>query len=168
MQIILLLVFMFSGGCSREKVKQSSNSPAPGGKEMVIYVDNRYTTASEEGSGSRNAPVGSISRALESGMRSGGAKPVRIVVQPGVYRESVKIGGAGNPDRQISIVASEPGKTVISGSDIWTGWQEENRPGLYSHRWNYRWDFAPLNEGVDKVKDQIGRASCRERVCHRV
>lgn len=70
-----------------------------------------------------------------------------IVVNPGVYRESVNIGSATTA-APLAIQASTTGSTIISGSDVLTGWQSvSGHAGTYWHSWNYNFGECAIPSG---------------------
>lgn len=59
-----------------------------------------------------------------------------VLIDPGVYREWVKPANAGTKDAPITYRAREKGKTVITGSDVITGWTKR-ADGLWEVRLPY-------------------------------
>ena len=47
----------------------------------------------------------------------------RLVLEPGIYRESIRMLRSGTARAPITIEAREPGTVVITGTDLVTGWQ---------------------------------------------
>ena len=53
----------------------------------------------------------------------------RIVLAPGVYRESAVLRRSGTPEAPIILEAETPGTAIITGADVVAGWREtEPRP----------------------------------------
>jgi hypothetical protein len=107
----------------------------------TLYVDNNAITGSNNGSGTQQQPFISIQQALNVArvdVLSGTG--VRIIINPGVYREDLYIGGNGTDNAPLIIEAAEFGKVLISGADVFTGWQPyQNLPGVYQHPWTKDW-----------------------------
>ncbi len=61
----------------------------------------------------------------------------KVVVNPGVYRESISIRSASPKNAApLTIEASSIGSAVISGSEVLTGWTlDSTSPFIYSHGW---------------------------------
>jgi Ricin-type beta-trefoil lectin domain-like len=127
-------------------------APAPTTFDGVtLHLDPQSSQASDSNDGSEAAPLKTIVGALKSAapLRSQGRK-VRVLFYPGVYREHL-ISGAGDqqgetvpwpywnlPDADTELVfeAKEPGRAIISGADVWTGWRS-----LGNGRWARDWPF---------------------------
>ncbi len=69
----------------------------------------------------------------------------KIIVNPGVYRESINI-GASQTTAPLTIEASTTGSSVISGSDVLTGWKYESG-GIYYHSWTYNFGQCAIPTG---------------------
>ena len=69
----------------------------------------------------------------------------RIVVNPGVYRESINI-GASQTTAPLTIEAATTGTTYISGSNAMTGWSAQSG-GVYSHSWTYNFGTCATPSG---------------------
>ena len=110
-------------------------------------MDGTDPQAKDENPGSVEAPVRTIGRATElAAAYNARSIPVRIVIGRGTYRESLALFGNGNTT---SAPLSLEGQDVtISGSDLWTGWTEEDG-GVYAHPWPYTWGLAALPDGWD-------------------
>ncbi len=63
----------------------------------------------------------------------------RIVLAPGIYRESVVIAQSGTPEAPIIVEAEKPGTVVITGTDIVEGWVDGG-----SGRWQVAMDLSHL------------------------
>ena len=98
-------------------------------------------SGNDKNPGSAEAPLLTIQAAANI------AQPGDVItVHEGVYREWVKPPRGGESDTKRIVYQSAPGEKVeIKGSEIIKGWEK-------------------ITGGVWKVKIQIGRASCRERV----
>ena len=69
----------------------------------------------------------------------------KIVVNPGIYRESINI-GPSQTTAALTIEASTAGTSVISGSDVMTSWQYETG-GTYYYAWSYNFGECPIPTG---------------------
>jgi len=91
------------------------------------------TQASDSNLGTESLPLKTISRAATVVMESGrGGIGTKVLVYPGVYRESVKVDSQGTAP--IVFEAKEKGKAIISGSEVWTGWQQQGSSNLLNPR----------------------------------
>ncbi len=113
--------------------------------QVQLYVDQSNPAASDKNSGTAGSPFLTIGAAVaRASQKSGGTK---IWIAPGVYRESLALANfnQGNPYPLI-LQATTTGKTVISGSAVWTGWSKQSN-GTYAHSWPYSWGYAPVPSG---------------------
>ncbi|WP_348263035.1 right-handed parallel beta-helix repeat-containing protein [Telmatobacter sp. DSM 110680] len=70
----------------------------------------------------------------------------KIIVNPGVYRESLNI-GASQTAAPLTIEAATTGTTYISGSDAISGGWSAQSGGVYSHAWTYNFGTCPTPSG---------------------
>ena len=49
---------------------------------------------------------------------------------------------SGTAAAPVIIEALKPGTAILTGSDVWAGWQPETPSGVYSHPWPYKWGVA--------------------------
>jgi hypothetical protein len=110
------------GGVSGDALSGSAstrNDRWPTGSGSIIYVAPGGT-----GGGSKDAPAGSIQKAVD------GARPGdTVLIAPGTYRESVVVKNSGRPDAYI-LIKGEPG-AVLDGSD--EGFLARTGPWRWSH-----------------------------------
>jgi hypothetical protein len=110
----------------------------------TIYVDQRDLQAADDNPGTASLPLFTLGRAIALASDANAAStPVRIIVQPGVYRESIRIA----PDERttpapITIEGAGNG-VVVSGADVWDGWTHLGN-SVYSHPWPYDWGLAAM------------------------
>lgn len=114
----------------------------------IIYVDPSQRVASDKGPGTKQAPLVTIgqaaARAVANNARGIGT---RISIATGIYRERVDLIANGNETAAPIVFEGQPGASVVlSGSDVWTGWQDLGR-GVYRHAWPYKWGLAPYPTG---------------------
>ncbi len=82
---------------------------------MVIYVD---ANAAFGGDGSREKPYQKIGQAAAVA-----ASGDEVLVAPGIYREDVNPVNAGTEKKRITYRSAELKKAVITGADVFTGWE---------------------------------------------
>ncbi|MGH9917062.1 MAG: right-handed parallel beta-helix repeat-containing protein, partial [Pyrinomonadaceae bacterium] len=73
--------------------------------------------------------------------------------RPGVYREQLLIPTNINDlknETPIVFEASEKGKVIVSGSDVWGDWklQQVNDAKVYAHEWPYTWGMASVPQSI--------------------
>lgn len=113
--------------------------------QQTLYVNG--AAAGDDGSGTEVAPFKTIAKALavaHDNALSGTAS--KLLVSPGLYHERLSFVFDTLNDTLVTIEATEPGKTIISGSDVWTDWQPDNA-GVYAKPWPYTWGMAPYPKG---------------------
>ncbi|MGH8045815.1 MAG: hypothetical protein ACREKL_01095, partial [Chthoniobacterales bacterium] len=88
----------------------------------------------------RASPGGSFRRTLSRAFeRHAAGKSVRVILAPGIYRDSFAVGPAQS-GAHLLIEAAEPGKVILSGSDEWRGWEVRN--GVWQSRWPHKWGLG--------------------------
>lgn len=119
--------------------------PAP----LELHVDNSHPDAADTNAGTPALPLRTVARAaVLAGEGHARGEDVRVVVGPGVYRETVRLTGSGvGGDGSITFEAREGGTAIISGSDVWGNWRKGRRGEVYSHPWPYTWGLAPYPPG---------------------
>ena len=119
----------------------------------VIHVDGQ--AGNDANPGTQKEPVATIGKALELVPGPG----TKILVYPGTYREAnLQLTKSGTRFEPIIVEANEQGTVVISGSEIWSGWQNIGS-GTYTHPWPYDWGMSMLAYNL-----QLGIADiCRRR-----
>jgi len=116
--------------------------------DRTIYVNNGDPNSSDKNPGTADLPLNTISAAANLAVlnRSVGFSS-KIVISPGVYREQIHLRpSAHKRDALIIFEAKEIGKTVISGSDLWTGWEPKGEHN-YVLPWTFAWGLAPYPRG---------------------
>jgi parallel beta-helix repeat protein len=112
---------------------------------VTLYVNAQHPQASDSNLGTEALPFKTISKATAVALNNNKQhKGTNILIAPGTYRESINI----PPDWQetdapFTFEAIEKGKVVVSGSDVWTGWERQGSSSIYTHAWPYTWGEAP-------------------------
>ena len=123
----------------------ASGSPPPSSSyKDLAQVHVNVSRGSDSNPGTADKPLKTLNKGLEkalSNRRSG--KGTLIRVYPGTYRESIDR-YASSSGKPIVFEAVEPGKAIISGSEVWTGWSCSS--GVCSHRWPYNWGSASSSD----------------------
>jgi hypothetical protein len=122
-------------------------APAPAlgqAQESVIHVDQNDPRAAATNPGTSERPFDTIRKAIQRANelnRQGTA--VRILIAPGIYRESLSLFGDGGTSAAMTLEKAGEGKVVVAGSDVWDGWQQEG-DGIFSHEWTFDWGLSPI------------------------
>src|SRR3984957_5335418 len=154
-QIIFLTAVAIGGGRMQSQVITTH------GPSNTIYVDSvkgSDVIANVATAGTTSAPLQTIQSAVNlANTRNAQNIASTIVVNSGVYRESVKIGAAKTASPLV-IQASTTGSTIISGSDVLTGWQPvSGHSGTYWHSWTYNFGECAIPSGWPSSIPAIAR-----------
>ncbi|MFW5878159.1 MAG: right-handed parallel beta-helix repeat-containing protein, partial [bacterium] len=105
--------------------------------DYTFYVNRNHLNAGDNNPGTDpEFPLKTLQKAVNLSKD----KASRIKVFPGHYRSYIDI-----LSNEIMIIeATEPGKAIISGSDVFSDWVLED--SVYSHAWNYDWGFFDDSE----------------------
>jgi Ricin-type beta-trefoil lectin domain-like/Right handed beta helix region len=123
----------------------SATPPVSDFNGTTLHLNPFAANAKDSNNGSEASPLKTMQAAFEKmiPIKQAGTS-VRILFYPGVYRDFV-IGGDARPhwripnnSARLEFVAKEKGKTIITGSDVWTGWVSEGN-GVWSKAWSYDW-----------------------------
>jgi hypothetical protein len=104
----------------------------------TLYVDSVRGADTNPGTSAR--PLKTIARAAQFALSNYQAnKNTQILIQPGTYRESISLLSKARPSEGgISFEPASPGAVIISGADVWAGWQPDPvAAGQYVHPWPY-------------------------------
>lgn len=126
--------------------------------KALLHVNVNHPSASDTNPGTEELPLKSISRAAEMALANRGkGSGTKILIAPGMYRDAVRLPrpGKGQPDAPIIFEATEKGKAVLTGSDVFTDWHAVEGPeNLYWHHWPYTW--GPREQVKDPVWIRCG------------
>jgi hypothetical protein len=94
-------------------------------KETYLYVD--AAVGSDGNSGSQQSPFKTIQNAVNvaNSLNQTGTG-VRVIVNPGTYREYVNIANVSSTAAPFTLQAATPGTAVIAASDVVTNWKQQN------------------------------------------
>lgn len=123
-------------------------------EEVVLHVNQGDARAADRNTGSEREPLRTIGegarRAVANRQRSAAT---RVVIHPGVYRESVVVDvpSARAAAPPIVFEGTRAGAVIVSGADVLGDWQPAGPPHVYRRRWPYSWgavevprDWAPV------------------------
>lgn len=119
------------------------------GELVEIYVNSAASNASDDNPGTAAEPLMTVNAAMRLVVeRNRVGTPVRVIVAPGVYREELALfGDSSQTDAAILIEAAVPGEVIISGSDVWTAWEQTDDAAVYTHDWPFDWGLMPYPNG---------------------
>jgi hypothetical protein len=128
-----------------------------------IYVDQEK--GNDHNPGTQAKPLQTISAAAELAVRNNQANiGSKVIIMPGTYRESVQFYGTRkDTSKPVTFQASSPGKSILSGGEIWKGWDTyEKNHQIFHHNWPHHWglcphdtDGAPFEEDIVRRREMI-------------
>ena len=132
--------------------------PALAPAEVVLHVDQRHPGADDRNAGTAGAPLKSIGEAARRAIddRRAGTT-TRVLVHPGVYRESIVLAADTPADAPIVLEGVGEGEAIVSGSDVWRQWQREGRSRVFRHAWPFGWRPPDIPPGWDQVRSAVER-----------
>jgi hypothetical protein len=136
---------------------------------MAVAAEYRVSPGGDDGgSGRSEAPWKTLNHAVRQ-LKPGDT----LLVDDGVYRESVSLTSGGTKDAPITIVAEEGARPVVTGADaFWGGWKKADLlPEVYVRDWDhvFRWNTWAPNDPPQLIHPDnerhrvVGRA---EQVIH--
>jgi hypothetical protein len=108
-----------------------------------IYVDAK--AGSDSNSGAQSTPLKTIQAAIDKADTDNQKGiGVRVIVNPGVYRETVSIGSYKSTTAVLTVQAATTGTAIVAGSDVISNWGNAGS-GIYTHVWteNMGWCSVP-------------------------
>jgi Right handed beta helix region len=152
--MLLFVALLGLSACSQ----QSAPNVAEGVLEdeaftgVTLHLNPSASNANDSNDGGQAKPLKTLQGMFDKmiPLKASGQN-VRILLYPGVYRDYLLSGAGGqnenvprlyydipDNDAQLIFQATEKGKTIISGSDVWTNWQNQGG-GVWSKAWTFNW-----------------------------
>ena len=145
--ILYLAALAIAGSRARSQANVVEN------QTNAIYVDSQKGSdviADVKLAGTSSAPLQTIQAAINLANTKNQQKiGTKIIVKPGVYRESVNIAAIANQSTApLTIEASATGSSIITGADVLTGWSAlAGHPNAFLHSWPYNFGECPIPSG---------------------
>ena len=109
-----------------------------------LYVDAKL--GSDSNSGAQASPLKTVQAAVnKANYLNEQGIGVKVMVNAGVYRESVNIGAYKSTAAALTVQAAVAGTAVISGAEVLTGWTDSG--GIYTRGWPYRTPVCSIPAG---------------------
>lgn len=126
-------------------------------KETYLYVD--AAVGSDGNSGSWQSPFKTIQYAVNvaNSLNQAGTG-VRVIVNPGTYREYVNISNVSSTAAPFTLQAATPGTAIIAASDVVTNWKQQNAT-TYMTYWPYSAGPCAIPSGWPTTLAPIGQRS---------
>ncbi len=145
--ILYLAALAIAGSRARSQANVVEN------QTNAIYVDSQKGSdviADVKLAGTSSAPLQTIQAAINLANTKNQQKiGTKIIVKPGVYRESVNIAAIANQSTApLTIEASATGSSIITGADVLTGWSAlAGHANAFLHSWPYNFGECPIPSG---------------------
>jgi hypothetical protein len=84
----------------------------------------------------------------------------KILIAGGTYREAILLPKNGR-ETDAPIIFEAISEVIVSGSDVWTGWQRAEGANVFTHPWPYQWGLAPIPPGWEPqvaLEDSVRRS----------
>jgi len=113
-------------------------------QNTFLYVDAKV--GSDSNSGAQSSPFKTVQAAVNkaSSYNQQGVG-VKVIINAGVYRESVTVGNYKSTSATLTLQAAVSGTAAISGADVLSGWSASG--GIYTRGWTYPISSCALPAG---------------------
>jgi hypothetical protein len=129
---VLFALCLFLATLASVESRVSAQANVVENQTTCIYVD--ANLGSDSNNGAQATPYKTIQAAVSkaSTLNQQGIG-VKVIINPGVYRESVQLGNYKATHATLTIQAAVTGTAIISGSDVITGWSQQNSTTWQTH-----------------------------------
>jgi len=125
--------------------RASAQASVTENQTTYIYVDAK--TGSDSNSGTQSSPLKTVQTAInKADADNQKGIGVKVIVNPGVYRETVTISNYKSTSAVLTVQAAATGTAIISGSDVITNWANVGG-GIYSHVWTEALGWCSIPSG---------------------
>ena len=149
MRFVQSFVTLFTAALGMTGVFANSQANVNESYTTILYVDAQH--GSDHNSGTSLLPFKTIQTAVNkadaNNQKSIGTK---VIIQAGVYRELVNLTAISKQTSvPTTIEAATTGTAIIAGSDILTGWSQEDsaNSSIYSHSWPHSFGTCGVPAG---------------------
>ena len=114
--------------------RASAQATVTENQTTLIYVD--VTAGSDGNSGAQSSPLKTLQAAIDKADADNQKGiGVKVIVNPGVYRETVSVSNYKSTGAVLTVQAATTGTAIISGSDVITNWASAGS-GIYKRSGN--------------------------------
>jgi Bacterial Ig-like domain (group 3)/Right handed beta helix region len=142
-----IVALAMAGPAARSQANVIENQTA------VLYVSAQ--SGSDSNSGASSSPLKTIQAAVnKANVNNQKSIGTKVIVNPGVYRESVKVDPvSGLTSAPLTIEAATNGTAIIAASDILAGWSTDSQfSGAYVANWTPTQSTCALPSGWPSVQ----------------
>ncbi len=139
----------------------------------TIVVNQNHPNASNDNEGTEDYPFESFGPALYYTRQLFDNNETKtIVIHEGIYREdSLFWSDPEDIHTRLVVKAYEDDEVIISGSEIWNGWEHISGTDYYTHSWEFDWGLLTEQPGWDEEQQSIKTlawiASCNDLLVRR-
>jgi hypothetical protein len=122
----------------------------------TLWVDTNR--GSDSNPGTQQLPLKTIGYAATLAVANNQAGiGTQVIINPGTYREAITLQySASDTSLPMTFEAATNGSVIISGADVWTGWQAYSQNGsIYTNAWPYQWGLCPVDSGIPPFEQNI-------------
>jgi hypothetical protein len=114
-------------------IRASAQAHVTEGQTHYLYVDAK--SGNDGHPGTKSSPLKTIQAAVNKADTNNEKNiATKIIVNSGVYRETVNIDAYRSTGATVTIQAAVTGKAIIDGANVLSGWSLESS-GVYTHTW---------------------------------
>jgi hypothetical protein len=135
-----------------------ASAGSPSTETVQLVVDG--STGSDLNPGTASKPFKTIGKAAEAAMANLRKNiPTTVTINPGTYREFIQIAGTSpTVGAPVTFQASKTGTVIVSGSDLWKGWQRDSANShRYTHSWPFQWGVCTVPAGWPTLQEIVLR-----------
>jgi hypothetical protein len=115
--------------------------------DQTLYVTVSHPQASDRNPGSQALPFKTIAQAASVAIANNKNQVgTKILIGAGTYRESLSLLKNGQ-ETNAPITFEAVGSVIVSGSDVWGGWQKVTGTSVFVHSWPYAWGLVAIPNG---------------------
>ncbi len=130
-------------------IRANSQANVIENQTTYLYVDAQK--GSDTNTGTATLPLKTVGAAIKiANLNNQKSIGTKVVINPGVYRELVNIQPVSKQTSvPLTVEAATVGTAVIAGSDVLTGWSQEDsaNASIYSHSWTYDFGYCAVPAG---------------------
>ena len=136
-------------------IRASAQAHVTEGQTTYVYVD--ANSGSDSHSGAQSSPLKTIQAAVDKADTNNQKNiATKIIVNSGVYRESVNIDSYKSTGATITIQAAVAGGAIIDGSSVLSNWSLKSS-GVYTHTWTPNLGTCAIPSGWPSSVPTIAR-----------
>lgn len=127
-------------------------------EDQTTYVYADAQAGSDSNSGAQTSPFKTVQAAVnKANSFNQQGIGVKVIVNPGVYRETVTIGNYRVTSAPLTVQAATTGTAIIDGADVLTGWTLESNGISYARSWTYGFGDCAVPSGWPTTFAEIGK-----------